>query len=96
MGSVPQRPQCGEKSHFGAILFSFLRAFHILKEVHNLYLKKLTKGNKSEGMDDFSLCEVKGYRSEVFLKEVGSKSFVSVGLMPTSAAPKLCLLIFSL
>lgn len=40
MGSVPQRPQCGEKSHFGAILFSYLWAFHILKEVHNLYIKK--------------------------------------------------------
>lgn len=64
--------------------------------MHNLFIKTFTKGSNTEDTDDFNLCEVKGYRSEVFLKEVGSKSFVSMGLMPTSAAPKLCLLIFSL
>lgn len=38
--------------------------------------------------DKFSLCQAKRYRAEVFFKEVGSSSFVSVGLVPSSASPE--------
>lgn len=46
------------------------------------------KGNMTENTDKFSLCQAKRSRAEVLFKEVGSSSFVSVGLLPPSAAPE--------
>lgn len=36
--------------------------------------KIVIKDNKTEDIDNFSLCKFKGYRAEVFFKEVGSNS----------------------